>query len=85
MLISFIEDKEVYCVFDFGVDSYILKIISVSDIVDVVCKMYEGELVFELEVLVKMCNCMKKCVEFYEMLIEREMEILLFIVKGYFN
>lgn len=70
MLISFIEDKEVYCVLDVGVDSYILKIISVKDIVDVVCKIFRGEFVFELEVLVKMCNCMKKCVELYEMFIE---------------
>ena len=38
---------------------------------------------FEPEVLVKMRNRMKKRAELYEMLTEREMEILLLIAKGY--
>ena len=80
MLTSFIEDKEVY-----RADSYILKTTSASDIADAVRKTYEGESVFEPEVLVKMRNRMKKRAELYEMLTEREMEILLLIAKGYSN
>lgn len=53
MLTSFIEDKEVYRALDSGVDSYILKTTSASDIADAVRKTYEGESVFEPEVLVK--------------------------------
>ena len=85
MLTSFIEDKEVYRALDSGVDSYILKTTSASDIADAVRKTYEGESVFEPEVLVKMRNRMKKRAELYEMLTEREMEILLLIAKGYSN
>ena len=80
MLTSFIEDKEVY-----RADSYIFKTTSASDIADAVRKTYEGESVFEPEVLVKMRNRMKKRAELYEMLTEREMEILLLIAKGYSN
>ena len=58
MLTSFIEDKEVYRALDAGVDSYILK--TTSDIADAVRKTYNGESVFEPEVLVKMRNRMKK-------------------------
>ncbi|MDU1499448.1 MAG: response regulator transcription factor [Staphylococcus epidermidis] len=42
MLTSFIEDKEVYRALDSGVDSYILKTTSASDIADAVRKTYEG-------------------------------------------
>ena len=84
MLTSFIEDKEVYRALDAGVDSYILKTTSASDIADV-RKTFNGESVFEPEVLVKMRNRMKKRAELYEMLTEREMEILLLIAKGYSN
>ena len=72
MLTSFIEDKEVYRALDSGVDSYILKTTSASDIADAVRKTYEGESVFEPEVLVKMRNRMKKRAELYEMLTERK-------------
>ena len=85
MLTSFIEDKEVYRALDAGVDSYILKTTSASDIAEAVRKTYNGESVFEPEVLVKMRNRMKKRAELYEMLTEREMEILLLIAKGYSN
>mgnify|MGYP002718337110 FL=1 len=85
MLTSFIEDKEVYRALDAGVDSYILKTTSASDIAEAVRKTYRGESVFEPEVLVKMRNRMKKKAELYEMLTEREMEILLLISKGYSN
>ena len=85
MLTSFIEDKEVYRALDAGVDSYILKTTSASDIADAVRKTFNGESVFEPEVLVKMRNRMKKRAELYEMLTEREMEILLLIAKGYSN
>ena len=85
MLTSFIEDKEVYRALDAGVDSYILKTTSASDIAEAVRKTYRGESVFEPEVLVKMRNRMKKKAELYEMLTEREMEILLLIAKGYSN
>ncbi|MGX0747486.1 two-component system, NarL family, vancomycin resistance associated response regulator VraR [Staphylococcus capitis] len=85
MLTSFIEDKEVYRALDAGVDSYILKTTSASDIADAVRKTDQGESVFEPEVLVKMRNRMKKRAELYEMLTEREMEILLLIAKGYSN
>ena len=74
MLTSFIEDKEVYRALDAGVDS-----------AEAVRKTYRGESVFEPEVLVKMRNRMKKKAELYEMLTEREMEILLLIAKGYSN
>ena len=84
MLTSFIEDKEVYRALDSGVDSYILKTTSASDIADAVRKTYEGESVFEPEVLVK-CAIVEKRAELYEMLTEREMEILLLIAKGYSN
>ena len=59
MLTSFIEDKEVYRALDAGVDSYILKTTSASDIAEAVRKTYQGESVFEPEVLVKMRNRMK--------------------------
>ncbi|HHA5727335.1 TPA: two-component system response regulator VraR [Staphylococcus aureus] len=85
MLTSFIEDKEVYRALDAGVDSYILKTTSAKDIADAVRKTSIGESVFEPEVLVKMRNRMKKRAELYEMLTEREMEILLLIAKGYSN
>ena len=68
-----------------GVYSYILKTTSASDIAEAVRKTYRGESVFEPEVLVKMRNRMKKKAELYEMLTEREMEILLLIAKGYSN
>ncbi len=48
-------------------------------------KLLEENLFFEPEVLVKMRNRMKKRAELYEMLTEREMEILLLIAKGYSN
>ena len=82
MLTSFIEE---YRALDAGVDSYILKTTSASDIAEAVRKTYRGESVFEPEVLVKMRNRMKKKAELYEMLTEREMEILLLIAKGYSN
>lgn len=85
MLTSYIEDNEVYRALDSGVDSYILKTTSASDIAEVVRKTYHGEAVFEAEVLVKMRNRMKQRAELYEMLTEREMEILLLIAKGYSN
>ncbi len=84
MLTSFIEDKEVYRALDAGVDSYILKTTSAKDIADAVRKTSRGEYI-EPEVLVKMRNRMKKRAELYEMLTEREMEILLLIAKGYSN
>ncbi|MEJ7396011.1 LuxR C-terminal-related transcriptional regulator, partial [Staphylococcus epidermidis] len=74
-----------YRALDAGVDSYILKTTSASDIAEAVRKTYRGESVFEPEVLVKMRNRMKKKAELYEMLTEREMEILLLIAKGYSN
>ena len=83
MLTSFIEDKEVYRALDSGVDSYILKTTSASDIADAVRKTYEGESVFEPEVLEN--QSYEKRAELYEMLTEREMEILLLIAKGYSN
>ncbi|EKU46835.1 response regulator transcription factor [Staphylococcus massiliensis] len=85
MLTSYIEDQEVYRALDAGVDSYILKTTSASDIANAIRKTYEGESVFEAEVLVKMRNRMKQRAELYEMLTEREMEILLLIAKGYSN
>ena len=47
-------------------------------------KTYEGESVFEPEVLVN-AQSYEKRAELYEMLTEREMEILLLIAKGYSN
>ena len=85
MLTSYIEDNEVYRALDSGVDSYILKTTSASDIAEAIRKRYNDESVFEAEVLVKMRNRMKQRAELYEMLTEREMEILLLIAKGYSN
>ena len=85
MLTSYIEDNEVYRALDSGVDSYILKTTSASDIAEAIRKTYRDESVFEAEVLVKMRNRMKQRAELYEMLTEREMEILLLIAKGYSN
>ncbi|AVP37503.1 DNA-binding response regulator [Staphylococcus felis] len=85
MLTSYIEDKEVYRALDAGVDSYILKTTSASDIASAIRKTSQGESVFEAEVLVKMRNRMKQRAELYELLTEREMEILLLIAKGYSN
>ncbi|MDW4030855.1 response regulator transcription factor [Staphylococcus saprophyticus] len=85
MLTSYIEDDEVYRALDSGVDSYILKTTSASDIAEAIRKTYNNESVFEAEVLVKMRNRMKQRAELYEMLTEREMEILLLIAKGYSN
>ena len=85
MLTSYIEDNEVYRALDAGVDSYILKTTSASGIADAIRKTHQGEAVFEPEVLVKMRNRMKQRAELYEMLTEREMEILLLIAKGYSN
>lgn len=85
MLTSYIEDNEVYRALDSGVDSYILKTTSASDIAEAIRKTYNNESVFEAEVLVKMRNRMKQRAEMYEMLTEREMEILLLIAKGYSN
>ena len=79
MLTSYIEDNEVYRALDSGVDSYILKTTSASDIAEAIRKTYRDESVFEAEVLVKMRNRMKQRAELYEMLTEREMEILLLI------
>lgn len=85
MLTSYIEDNEVYRALDSGVDSYILKTTSASDIAEAIRKTYNNESVFDAEVLVKMRNRMKQRAELYEMLTEREMEILLLIAKGYSN
>ena len=51
MLTSFIEDKEVYRALDAGVDSYILKTTSASDIADAVRKTYQGESVLNQKYL----------------------------------
>lgn len=85
MLTSFIEDNEVYQALDAGVDSYILKTTSADDIANTIRKTYNKESVFEPEVLVKMRNRMNQKAELFEMLTEREMEILLLIAKGYSN
>ncbi|MDP4461846.1 response regulator transcription factor [Staphylococcus hyicus] len=85
MLTSYIEDKEVYRALDAGVDSYILKTTSASDIAEAIRKTHKGESIFEAEVLVKMRNRMRQRAELYELLTEREMEILLLISKGYSN
>nr|WP_263312832.1 response regulator transcription factor [Mammaliicoccus sp. Marseille-Q6498] len=85
MLTSFIEDNEVYQALDAGVDSYILKTNSADDIANAIRKTYNKESVFEAEVLVKMRNRMNQKAELFEMLTEREMEILLLIAKGYSN
>ena len=85
MLTSYIEDNEVYRALDSGVDSYILKTTSAKDIAEAIRKTQNDESVFEAEVLVKMRNRMKQRAELYEMLTEREMEILLLIAKGYSN
>lgn len=85
MLTSFIEDNEVYQALDAGVDSYILKTTSADDIANAIRKTYNKESIFEPEVLVKMRNRMNQKAELFEMLTEREMEILLLIAKGYSN
>ncbi|TDM13940.1 response regulator transcription factor [Macrococcus bovicus] len=85
MLTSFINDKEVYAALDAGVDSYILKTSSADRIADVVRKTYNGEAVFEAEVMTKMRNRMQQKAELYDMLTEREMEILLLIASGMSN
>ena len=85
MLTSYIEDNEVYRALDSCDDSYILKTTSASDIAEAIRKTYNNESIFEAEVLVKMRNRMKQRAELYEMLTEREMEILLLIAKGYSN
>ncbi|WP_323704402.1 response regulator transcription factor [Mammaliicoccus sp. Dog046] len=85
MLTSFIEDNEVYQALDAGVDSYILKTTSADDIAEAIRKTYNKESVFEPEVLVKMRNRMNQKAELFEMLTDREMEILLLIAKGYSN
>ena len=84
MLTSFIDDNEVYQALDAGVDSYILKTTS-DDIANAIRKTYNKESVFEAEVLVKMRNRMNQKLELFEMLTDREMEILLLIAKGYSN
>ena len=85
MLTSFIDDKEVYAAIDAGVDSYILKTSSADAIADAVRKTYNGESVFEAEVMTKMRNRMNQRAALHEMLTEREMEILMLIAKGYSN
>ncbi|WP_305752421.1 response regulator transcription factor [Mammaliicoccus sciuri] len=85
MLTSFIEDNEVYQALDAGVDSYILKTTSADDIANAIRKTFNKESIFEPEVLVKMRNRMNQKAELFEMLTEREMEILLLIAKGYSN
>ena len=84
MLTSFIEDKEVYRALDAGVDSYILK----RQVPVILQKQLEKHIVENLyssRSFSKMRNRMKKKAELYEMLTEREMEILLLIAKGYSN
>ncbi|QCT75381.1 response regulator transcription factor [Macrococcoides canis] len=85
MLTSFIEDKEVYRALDAGVDSYILKTSSAEEIRDAIIKTYQGESVFEKEVMMKMRARMNQKAELHDMLTEREKEILLLIAKGYSN
>ncbi|UBH12730.1 response regulator transcription factor [Macrococcus armenti] len=85
MLTSFIEDKEVYRALDVGVDSYILKTSSAEEIRDAIIKTYQGESVFEKEVMMKMRARMNQKAELHDMLTEREKEILLLIAKGYSN
>lgn len=85
MLTSFIEDKEVYRALDAGVDSYILKTSSAEEIRDAIIKTYQGESVFEKEVMMKMRTRMNQKAELHDMLTEREKEILLLIAKGYSN
>lgn len=85
MLTSFIEDKEVYRALDAGVDSYILKTSSAEEIRDAIIKTYQGESIFEKEVMMKMRARMNQKAELHDMLTEREKEILLLIAKGYSN
>ena len=85
MLTSFIDDKEVYAALDAGVDSYILKTSSADKIAEAVRKTYSGESVFESEVMTKMRNRLNKKAQLFEMLTDRELEILLLIAKGYSN
>jgi len=85
MLTSFINDKEVYAALDAGVDSYILKTSSADRIAEVVRKTFNGEAVFEAEVMTKMRNRLQHKAELYDMLTEREMEILLLIASGMSN
>lgn len=85
MLTSFIEDKEVYRALDAGVDSYILKTSSAEEIRDAIIKTYQGESVFEKEVMMKIRARMNQKAELHDMLTEREKEILLLIAKGYSN
>ncbi|TDM00747.1 response regulator transcription factor [Macrococcus carouselicus] len=85
MLTSFINDREVYAALDAGVDSYILKTSSADRIAEVVRRTYAGETVFEAEVMTKMRNRLQQKAELYEMLTQREMEILLLIAKGMSN
>lgn len=84
MLTSFIEDKEVYRALDAGVDSYILKRLVRVTLLTRYVKHIKG-ICFWTRSTCKMRNRMKKRAELYEMLTEREMEILLLIAKGYSN
>ena len=47
MLTSYIEDNEVYRALDSGVDSYILKTTSASDIAEAIRKTHAGESVLK--------------------------------------
>lgn len=85
MLTSFIDDKEVYQALDAGVDSYVLKTSSAEEIKNAIIKTYQGNSVFEKEVMAKMRQRMHHQTELHEMLTEREKEILLLIAKGYSN
>ena len=85
MLTSFIDDKEVYQALDAGVDSYVLKTSSAEEIKNAIIKTYQGNSVFEKEVMAKMRQRMHQQTELHEMLTEREKEILLLIAKGYSN
>lgn len=84
MLTSFIEDKEVYRALDAGVDSYILKR-QVPVILQKQLENISWRICIRARSFSKMRNRMKKKAELYEMLTEREMEILLLIAKGYSN
>ncbi|WP_035053474.1 response regulator transcription factor [Carnobacterium pleistocenium] len=84
---SFIDDEKVYPALEAGASSYILKTSTASTIANAIRSTYEGEIILEPEVTVKMMERLtkKQIHQLHDDLTNREQEILMLIAQGNSN